>query len=97
MAGLGIILAWFGYSVAYYGLDTVRGGNDSFMSLIWPGRYAPTARDDGTGGASAKSSNPKPSGGAAQGSLGNFKTCANPVNWVNLKCNVPCILFGKLC
>lgn len=47
MAGLGIVLAWFGYSVFYYGLNTVTGGNESFMSLIWPGRYAPVPRDSG--------------------------------------------------
>lgn len=47
MAGIGIILAWFGYSVFYYGLNTVTGGNDGFVSLIWPGRYTPTPRDAG--------------------------------------------------
>lgn len=45
MAGIGIVLAWFGYSVFYHGLNTVTGGNESFMSLIWPGRYSPVPRD----------------------------------------------------
>lgn len=64
MAGIGIILAWLGYSVFYYGYDTVTGGNDTFVSLIWPGRYTPTARDGGgsSGGGSSgqgsKKSNP---------------------------------------
>jgi hypothetical protein len=47
MAAVPIVLAWFGYSVLYYGLNTVTGGNESFMSLIWPGRYAPVPRDSG--------------------------------------------------
>ena len=46
MAAVGIVLAWAGYSIFYYGLNTVKGGNESFMSLIWPGKYQPAARDN---------------------------------------------------
>lgn len=48
MAGIGIVLAWFGYAVSYYGLNILTGGNESFMSLIWPGRYTPVPRDSGS-------------------------------------------------
>lgn len=41
-------LLWFGYAVGYYGYNRITGGNDSFISLIWPGRYTPTTRDDGS-------------------------------------------------
>lgn len=49
MISVGILAAWFGYAVFYYGLDIVTGGNDTFVSLIWPGKYAVTAKDGGTG------------------------------------------------
>lgn len=29
------------YSLAYYGVDVLKGGNDPFLSLIVPGRYVP--------------------------------------------------------
>lgn len=45
MAGVGILLVWLGYGVFYYGLDQVTGGNDPFLSLVWPGRYGRTPRD----------------------------------------------------
>lgn len=48
MPALGIALAWLGYSVFYYGYNLITGGNDSFVSLIWPGRYTPTPRDSGS-------------------------------------------------
>jgi hypothetical protein len=59
--GLGILLAWFGYSLAYYGFDTITGGNDSFLSLVWPGRYQVIPRDGG-------SSSPSGSGSKSSGS-----------------------------
>lgn len=55
MLVIGIVVAWFGYSVFYYGLDTVKGGNDSFVSLIWPGKYSPQPRDSGGSGSSSTS------------------------------------------
>lgn len=51
MAGVGVLLSWFGYSVFYHGLNTITGGNDSFVSLIWPGKYTPTPRDGPNPGA----------------------------------------------
>lgn len=53
MAGVGIVLAWFGYSVMYYGIDLVTGGNEGFMTLVWPGRYQPVPRDQPGGGGSS--------------------------------------------
>lgn len=47
-AAIGIVLLWGGYSLAYYGFNRITGGNDSFRSLIWPGDYTPTTRDDGS-------------------------------------------------
>jgi hypothetical protein len=51
MAGLGIGIAWFGYSVFYYGFTQVNGGNWGFLDLIIPSRWpgaADIARDDGS-------------------------------------------------
>ena len=45
---IAIALLWAGYAVAYYGWNRITGGNDSFVSLVWPGRYSPTTRDDGS-------------------------------------------------
>lgn len=42
---IAVALLWAGYSVSYYGWNRITGGNDKFVSLIWPGKYAPTARD----------------------------------------------------
>jgi len=47
-AAIGIVLLWGGYCVAYYGWNRITGGNDSFRSLVWPGDYKPTTRDDGS-------------------------------------------------
>jgi hypothetical protein len=44
-----MLLAWLGYSLAYYGFDQITSGNDSFVSLVWPGRYVVVARDPGSG------------------------------------------------
>lgn len=45
MAVFGFVVLWLGYATAYYGYNRITGGNDTFVSLIWPGRYTPTARD----------------------------------------------------
>jgi hypothetical protein len=45
---IGIALLWAGYCVGYYGWNRITGGNDSFRSLVWPGDYKPTTRDDGS-------------------------------------------------
>lgn len=36
------------YAAFYYGLDQLKGGNDSFLSILVPGRYKPVARDGQT-------------------------------------------------
>jgi hypothetical protein len=62
-------LVWLGYGVAYYGWNRITGGNDKFVSLIWPGKYSPTARDSGAGGTAATTNTPGASsntGGASQ-------------------------------
>jgi hypothetical protein len=56
VGGIAFALLIGGYGVAYYGYNRITGGNDKFISLIWPGRYTPTARDDGSGGATSASS-----------------------------------------
>jgi hypothetical protein len=45
VAPVGIVGAWLGYALFFYGLNLVKSGNDGFMSLIWPGKYKPTPRD----------------------------------------------------
>ena len=40
MAGLGVLVAWVGYSLLYYGLDQIRGGNNGLLSLMIPGKYS---------------------------------------------------------
>jgi hypothetical protein len=67
MIPVGILAAWFGYSVFYYGLDTVTGGNDTFVSLIWPGKYVVTAKDSGAGAAAPPLPKPGQPGGLAAG------------------------------
>jgi len=63
VAAVGILALWFGYGVFYYGLNTVTGGNDSLLSLVWPGRFTPAPRDAG-GGASGGGINPNPAPGS---------------------------------
>lgn len=68
MVGIGIVLAWFGYAVLYYGINQITGGNESFASLVVPGRYAPVARDSApaqTGGGSQIAPKPSNPGGVA--------------------------------
>jgi hypothetical protein len=55
VAGLGMLFAWLGYSLAYYGFDQITGGNDSIVSLTWPGKYQVVARDSGSGSGSGSS------------------------------------------
>ena len=42
---LGIVLVWLGYAAGYYGYSRLKGGNNSFVSLVWPGRYNYVAPD----------------------------------------------------
>ena len=45
--GIGLLAA--GYAIGYYGWNRITGGNDSFASLVWPGKYKPTTRDGPSG------------------------------------------------
>jgi hypothetical protein len=45
---IAIGLLWASYAIAYYGWNRITGGNDTFKSLVWPGAYTPTTRDDGS-------------------------------------------------
>ena len=53
MFTLGLSLTFVGYSVTYYGLTQIKGGNWGFLDLVLPTRWTPdvaaTARD-GAGG-----------------------------------------------
>lgn len=39
--GGGIIIAWAGYAVFYYGLTQIQGGNWGFFDLLWPASWTP--------------------------------------------------------
>lgn len=70
MGLFGIGALFLGYSAFYYGYNRITGGNDTFVSLVWPGKYKPTARDDGSGGSPAANPitlNPKSLAQAASG------------------------------
>lgn len=47
MAGIGILIAWLGYGLGYYGVDQIRGGNNGLMSLLIPGKYSNQPNDSG--------------------------------------------------
>jgi hypothetical protein len=47
MLGVGLFVVWVGYSLAYYGVDQVRGGNNGLLSLMMPGKYTDQAPDVG--------------------------------------------------
>lgn len=42
---VGILMALGGYTLFFYGLNVITGGNDPFLSVFWPGRYKVTPRD----------------------------------------------------
>jgi hypothetical protein len=69
MAGLGIGIAWFGYSVFYYGVTQIQGGNWGLLDLMLPSRWAAAAatpKDDGTTAAAAPVKAPPAVTGTAQ-------------------------------
>jgi hypothetical protein len=43
--GVAALVALFGYSVLYYGLDQIGGGNNGFWSLVIPGKYSNQPKD----------------------------------------------------
>jgi hypothetical protein len=69
MAGLGIGIAWFGYSVLYYGVTQVQGGNWGLLDLMLPTRWAAASgnpKDDGTSAKAAPVKQPAAVSGTAQ-------------------------------
>lgn len=64
MPGLPAFVIFLGYSVFFYGLDQIKGGNNGFLSLIVPGKYTDQVPDQGNGSTSAGS-------GSTSGSAGN--------------------------
>jgi len=68
---LGIILVWLGYSVGYYGYSRLKGGNNTFVQLVWPGRYQTAAPDQGNFAAGTTQYGP-------QGSPSNQALTPNP-------------------
>lgn len=69
MAGLGVFIAWLGYSVAYFGVDQIRGGNNGLIALMKPGVFTEQQPDGG----------PQPAAGATTGGTGSaVKTPGNP-------------------
>jgi hypothetical protein len=57
MAGLGILIAWSGYSVLYYGLTQIQGGNWGYLDMVIPSRWTATVAatpKDGGGGTQAQ-------------------------------------------
>ena len=45
----GIVLMWLGYGMGYLGYSRIKGGNNTFMQVFWPGRYQYMAPDSGGG------------------------------------------------
>jgi hypothetical protein len=50
MAGIGVFVLWLGYSLAFYGTDQIRGGNNGLLSLMIPGKYVEQPRDSAAAG-----------------------------------------------
>jgi len=54
MLVVGLAITFVGYSVAYYGITQLQGGNWGLLDLTIPTRWTPTvaatARDGGTNG-----------------------------------------------
>ena len=52
MVGLGVGIVWVGYSLVYYGLTQVNGGNWGYLDLVIPSRWtsakAQVPTDQGT-------------------------------------------------
>lgn len=73
MVPVAILLCWAGYAVGYYGADTITGGNDSFISLVWPGRYKAVPRD-AAGGSTSSGKTTSPSPAKKAGAVGGILT-----------------------
>lgn len=60
MIAVAAVVTWMGYSLIYYGLDQVRGGNNGFFSLVIPGKYKNVDPDTGS---EKKNASASPGGG----------------------------------
>ena len=72
MAGLGIGIAWVGYSVLYYGVTQVQGGNWGLLDLMLPSRWAgaaATPTDSGSSGKAVSGSGQIPGTGTTPGQI----------------------------
>jgi hypothetical protein len=45
VAGLGLGIAWLGYSVLYYGITQIQGQNFGLLDLMFPTRWATAAKN----------------------------------------------------
>jgi len=52
MGAVAVVMLWFGYSLLYYGYDQITSGNNSWTSLVWPGKYANAPKDPGASSSS---------------------------------------------
>lgn len=64
MLGVGLFVIWVGYSLAYYGVDQVRHGNNGLLDLMIPGRYKNVPADSSAPAPVASSAGPPGQGGA---------------------------------
>lgn len=63
MAGIGLGITFIGYSLIYYGVSQINGGNWGLLDLVIPGRWdkaAATPKDHKTVAASSGASSPLP-------------------------------------
>lgn len=74
MVPVAILLCWAGYAVGYYGADVITGGNDSFVALVWPGRYKAVPRDAAGGSTSSGTATKSPSPAKKAGAVGGILT-----------------------
>jgi hypothetical protein len=79
MPSLGIVGAWLGYAFFFYGLNLVKGGNDGFMSLLWPGKYTPKPRDGGGLGGTQTANGFSPDSGSGVGATNTLPSGPNGV------------------
>ena|SRR5580658_4643941 len=77
MAGLGIGIAWFGYSILYYGVTQVQGGNWGLLDLMVPSRWATAAATVTDAGTHKEASTV---GGPAGTVVAGDKAIANALN-----------------
>lgn len=56
MVGVGVLVAWAGYVLIYFGIDQMKGGNNGILDLAFPGRSSKldTGPNDPDSGATGK-------------------------------------------